>query len=107
VESLLAALTGALLVIAIVFIYLRLRGVMPLGLGDAKLLAMIGAFSGFMGLYCSIFLGALIGLAFYLPQIQRNKTLQFAIPFAPFLAAGAFFGIFCRYFEVWQFFLNP
>jgi leader peptidase (prepilin peptidase)/N-methyltransferase len=95
-ESFIAALFGFLFVIAISFIYYALRKIIPLGLGDAKYLAMAGAFGGFTTLYCSVFLGSLFGLLFFLPQIVRNKSLQFAVPFVPFLALGAILGLICR-----------
>jgi leader peptidase (prepilin peptidase)/N-methyltransferase len=95
-ESFIAALFGFLFVIAISFIYYALRKIIPLGLGDAKYLAMVGAFGGFTTLYCSVFLGSLFGLLFFLPQIVRNKSLQFAVPFVPFLALGAILGLICR-----------
>ena len=102
-ESFLAALAGAGLVVLIILVYVRLRGILPLGFGDAKLLAMIGAFEGFGGVYCAIFLGSLIALLFFVPQILRNKNLQFAVPFAPFLAIGAVLGLLCKYFNLFNF----
>jgi leader peptidase (prepilin peptidase)/N-methyltransferase len=102
-ESFLAALVGAGVVALIIILYLKLRGVFPLGIGDAKLLAMVGAFEGFTGVYCSLFLGSLIALAFYIPQIVKNKTLQFAVPFAPFLALGAALGLLCKYAGIFNF----
>ncbi len=96
VESLSAALVGFFLVVGLIYFYFKLRGVVPLGLGDAKVLALIGSFVGFVGVYCSLFLGSLFGLLFFLPQVLKNRTLQFAVPFVPFLALGGFLGIFCR-----------
>ena len=96
-ESFLASLTGFGLVVVLIFVYYKLKGVVPLGLGDAKLLALVGAFGGFSVLYCSIFLGSLLALLFFLPQIVRSKSLQFAVPFVPFLSLGAFIGIFCKF----------
>jgi len=103
IESFLAALLGGGLVVLIVLIYLKLRGVIPLGLGDAKLLAMVGAFEGFLGVYCALLGGSLIALLFYIPQIIKNKTLQFAVPFAPFLAFGAILGLICKKFGMFIF----
>jgi len=102
-ESFLASLTGFGLVVVLIFAYYKLKGVVPLGLGDAKLLALIGAFGGFWVLYCSILLGSLLALLFFLPQIVKSKSLQFAIPFVPFLSLGAFIGIFCKTFNWFPF----
>jgi len=97
-ESFLAALLGALIVVVLIFLYYKIRGVVPFGLGDAKVLALVGSFGGFTAVYCSLFLGSLIGILFFLPQIVKNRSLQFTVPFVPFLALGAFIGIFCKKF---------
>jgi leader peptidase (prepilin peptidase)/N-methyltransferase len=102
-ESFLAALTGAAVVVAIIFLYLRLRGVFPLGVGDAKLLAMIGAFAGFEGIYCALLVGSVIALLVFVPQILKNRNLQFAVPFAPFLAVGGAAGLLCMKFGIFNF----
>ena len=102
-ESLLAALLGAAIVVILILLYYRIRGVVPLGLGDAKVLALIGAFEGFVGVYCALFLGSLFALLFFLPQVVRNRSLQFAVPFVPFLSLGAILGLLCRKFGL----LNP
>ncbi|RTZ67842.1 MAG: prepilin peptidase, partial [Aquificaceae bacterium] len=84
---------GFFLVILIIWIYHKLRGVIPLGLGDAKVLALIGAFEGFKGIYYSLFLGSLFALLYFLPAVVKNKTLSFAVPFVPFLSLGAVVGL--------------
>ena len=95
-ESFLAALIGVLLVVALIFIYYKLKGIVPLGFGDAKILALIGAFEGFTGIYCAIFVGSVLALLYFLPQIVKSRSLQFAVPFVPFLALGAAVGLVCR-----------
>jgi len=95
-ESLLSALAGFFLVVLIIWIYHKLRGVIPLGLGDAKVLALIGAFEGFNGIYYSLFLGSLFALLYFLPAVVKNKTLSFAVPFVPFLSLGAVVGLFLQ-----------
>ena len=93
-ESLIASLTGFLLVVLIIWIYYKVRGIVPLGLGDAKVLALIGAFAGFKGIFYALFLGSLFGLLFFLPAVVKNRNLSFAVPFVPFLSLGAVVGIF-------------
>jgi len=95
-ESFAAAAGGVLIVAAIIWIYKKLRGLEALGWGDAKLLAAVGAFEGFTGVYCALLVGSLSALLFFLPVIVKNKTLTFTVPFAPFLALGALFGMACR-----------
>lgn len=61
------------------------------GLGDAKLMAMIGAFFGISGVFPVIFLASLIGTIFGLSLIAWwGKSRKTPIPFGPFLALGSF-----------------
>lgn len=61
-----------------------------MGLGDVKLLAMIGAFLGWRAVLVTIFVGALagsfIGLTLMGLKLKRRED---PIPFGPFLALGA------------------
>ncbi len=61
-----------------------------MGGGDIKLLAMVGAFVGWKGVFFTIFLasiaGTLIGLIL---MLRSDKGLKLAIPFGPFLSIGA------------------
>ncbi|MFQ5737023.1 MAG: prepilin peptidase [Thermodesulfobacteriota bacterium] len=79
---------GALLAIAIGYYFIT--GAEGMGGGDIKLLAMIGAFTGWKGvvvaLLCGSFLGALIGVAVI---VAKGKGARYRIPFGPFLAGGA------------------
>ncbi len=72
-------------------VYTRLRGVEAMGMGDVKMMALVGAFSGPYGVLFTIFaasiLGALVGVAL-IPL--RGRTLQDTLPFGCFLAPAAF-----------------
>jgi leader peptidase (prepilin peptidase)/N-methyltransferase len=61
-----------------------------MGLGDVKLLAMMGAFLGWQSILFIImvgsFSGALVGIAV---MIKKKKDRRYAIPFGPFLSLGA------------------
>jgi leader peptidase (prepilin peptidase)/N-methyltransferase len=78
--------------------FYRLTGREGLGLGDGKLLAVIGALQGWQVLPLVLFAGALQGLLVAVPlrALRRQKVLGVEIPFGPFLALGAvetlFFG---------------
>lgn len=90
----LASLLGIVLGGAIPFLiaeaYMRFRGHEGLGMGDVKMLAMIGAFLGWqlmlMTLVFASFAGSIVGLGF----VAAGKGLKYALPFGTFLAAGAF-----------------
>lgn len=68
-----------------------------MGGGDIKLLAMIGALLGIKGVLFTIFASSAIGtvIGLFVMVITRNN-MKLAIPFGPFLSAGAvlylFFG---------------
>lgn len=57
-----------------------------MGFGDVKMMAMIGAFLGPVGVLLTIFLGALFGSVIFGPISWKTGKL---VPFGLFLAAGA------------------
>ncbi|MEI6127551.1 MAG: A24 family peptidase [Pseudomonadota bacterium] len=62
-----------------------------MGGGDIKLLAMIGAFLGWKGALAALMLGAFAGsMTGIILIFAKGKSLKYAVPFGPFLAAGAF-----------------
>jgi leader peptidase (prepilin peptidase)/N-methyltransferase len=81
---------GAGILYAIAAGYYLLRGEEGMGMGDVKMLAMIGAFLGWkavlLTLVLSSFAGAIVGVA--LMAISR-ENLKYALPFGTFLALGA------------------
>jgi len=58
-----------------------------MGGGDLKMLAMIGSFLGWRGVFETVFLGALAGTLFYLPFFFRKRKPL--VPFGIYLAIGA------------------
>ena len=94
----LASLLGIVLGGAIPFLiaeaYMRLRGHEGLGMGDVKMLAMIGAFLGWQLMLVTLvfasFAGSIVGLGF----VAAGRGLKYALPFGTFLAAGAFVATF-------------
>lgn len=89
-DALLGALLGGGVLYGIAAAYYAVRGEEGLGMGDVKMLAMIGAFLGWQAvlvtLVLSSFSGAAIGMA--LIAAQRGG-LKLALPFGTFLAVGA------------------
>lgn len=69
----------------------RLRGVEAMGLGDVKMMFMVGAYMGWRLTTVTIFLavltGSLTGIALMLRRGQRD--MQMLLPFGIFLGAGA------------------
>ena len=75
--------------------YLFLRGREGMGLGDAKLLAMIGAFLGWKPMLLTVMVGAAVGsvVGLVLIALKRVRRDQY-LPFGPFLALGAIVSLF-------------
>lgn len=89
------ALIGAGLLLAIAGAWELLRGVEGMGLGDVKMLAMIGAFLGAGGVVVTLVFGTFAGSAVGLVLIaRRGGDLQAQLPFGVFLAAGGLVALF-------------
>ena len=66
-----------------------------MGLGDVKMLAMVGAFLGAQMALVTVLLGSLLGCLVVLPYLHlARRSLRTPIPFGPFLAAGAVAALF-------------
>ena len=79
---------GGLLLIAVV--YQKVTGREGLGMGDVKLMAMVGAFLGWQGALGTLLVGSLAGSLVGATLILRGKgTGQTALPFGTFLAPAA------------------
>jgi leader peptidase (prepilin peptidase) / N-methyltransferase len=82
---------GAGILYGIAAAYYAVRRQEGMGMGDVKMLAMIGAFLGWRAVLVTLILasfsGALIGIALL---STKREGLRFALPFGTFLALGAF-----------------
>lgn len=74
-EALAAAALGYGLFAGIHLFYLRVRGIEGLGLGDAKLLLMVGAFTGLPGLVWCVGAGAVQGLLISIPLLLLGRRV--------------------------------
>ena len=88
---------GYLIIWVIIYLYKALKNLEAMGLGDAKLLAGIGAWFGVKSVFLSLFFGSVIGLVAVIPSLMKKKKgLKTAIPFGPFIILGClgyiFFG---------------
>jgi leader peptidase (prepilin peptidase)/N-methyltransferase len=90
VSSAIGAAIGAAIPWAIRWVWYRARGVEAMGLGDVKMLAMIGAFLGWKQVWVVLFLGSLTGAVVGLAVIKmRGRSMASRIPFGTFLALAA------------------
>ena len=95
-QSLLGILAGGGVLYVFAAGYELLTKKEGMGGGDIKLLAMIGAFLGWKGALVTLMLGAFAGSMIGLILIVvKGKSLKYAVPFGPFLAAGAFCALLC------------
>jgi len=100
--SVAGAAIGSGLLWAFGALYGKLRGVEAMGMGDVKMMAMVGAFAGPFGVLLTIFGGSIVGALFGVLMIPlKGRSLQDALPFGCFLAPAAMGALlFSRY--VWQ-----
>jgi leader peptidase (prepilin peptidase) / N-methyltransferase len=89
-SSLLGIVLGGGVLFAIMELYARARGFEGLGMGDVKMLAMIGAVLGWplmlLTLVLASFAGSIVGIGM---MATRRGGMQTALPFGTFLAVGA------------------
>jgi len=89
-SSLLGILVGGGSLLAMFYVWLWLRKQEALGMGDPKMLAMIGAFVGWkltlLTLVLASLSGSIVGIALI---ASRRARMQSLIPFGCFLAIGA------------------
>ena len=69
----------------------KLRGVEAMGLGDVKMMFMVGAYLGWRLTILNIFLGVLSGsiIGIFLMARQGKRNMQMLLPFGVFLGIGA------------------
>jgi leader peptidase (prepilin peptidase)/N-methyltransferase len=88
--SLTGILVGGGVLYLVAIGYQRLRHQEGLGGGDIKLLGMIGAFVGIMGVIFTVLVASVVGTLVGLAVMRRsNKGLTTMLPFGPFLSLGA------------------
>ncbi|MFZ2039372.1 MAG: A24 family peptidase [Desulfobacterales bacterium] len=93
--ALLGVLVGGGTLFMVAWGYNMLTGKEGMGGGDIKLLAMIGALLGWQGVVFTIFLASLLGTVVGLSiMVYARSNMKLAVPFGPFLAAGALAFIF-------------
>lgn len=72
------------------FLWEKLRGVEAMGLGDVKMMFMVGAYLGWrlavLTIFFGVFTGSLIGIGV---MAKRGKNMQMMLPFGIFLGIGA------------------
>jgi leader peptidase (prepilin peptidase) / N-methyltransferase len=89
------ALLGGGLLLAVIGAWWLVRREEGMGLGDVKMLALVGAFLGWKGVIVTLFFASLSGAAVGLWLMRRGDAgLKTRLPFGAFLALGALVALF-------------
>ena len=89
INSLIGGLLGYGIIWSIIFFYKQIRKKEGMGLGDAKLFAVIGFWFGWISIPFVIFLSSIIALISVVPDLMKNsKKLSTQIPFGPYIILG-------------------
>jgi leader peptidase (prepilin peptidase)/N-methyltransferase len=90
-DALLGAFLGGGVLYGVAWLYLKLRGIEGMGMGDVKMMLLVGAFVGWQGTFMTIFIGSLLGTVVGIAAIVlRGRDWGYALPFGTFLAVAAF-----------------
>jgi leader peptidase (prepilin peptidase)/N-methyltransferase len=88
-NSLIGGIFGYGIIWSIIFFYKQIKNKEGMGLGDAKLLAAIGFWFGWISIPFVIFSSSIVALILVIPSLL-NKSRKFSsqIPFGPFIIIG-------------------
>ena len=90
INSLIGGLIGYLIIWFIIFAYKKIRNKEGMGLGDAKLLAAIGFWFGWLSIPFTIFISSLIALILVVPSVlNKSRNMSSQIPFGPYIIIGS------------------
>ena len=91
-NSLIGGLLGYGIIWSIIYFYRQFKKKEGMGLGDAKLFAVVGFWFGWISIPFLVFLSSIIALLSVLPDLIRSsKKLSSQIPFGPFIILGTIF----------------
>ena len=86
INSLIGGLFGYGIIWLIIIFYKQIRKKEGMGMGDAKLLAVVGFWFGWVSIPFVIFLSSVIALIIVIPDLLKNsKKLTSQIPFGPYI----------------------
>ena len=89
INSLIGGLVGYSIIWLIIFIYKKIRNKEGMGLGDAKLLAVVGFWFGWVSIPFVIFISSAVALILVIPSIlNKSRKMSSEIPFGPYIIIG-------------------
>jgi len=93
-KSLLGMVIGGGVLLLIYGIYFYIKKIEGLGLGDIKMMIMVGAFLGWLKTLFTLLLGSFIAALVGIFLITfKKKDLKYSIPFGTFLSPSAFIAL--------------
>ena len=95
INSLIGGLLGYGIIWSIIYFYKQVRKKEGMGLGDAKLFAVVGFWFGWLSIPFIIFLSSIIALLSVVPSLLKNsRTMSSQIPFGPYIIIGTLIYLF-------------
>ena len=89
INSLVGGVFGYLIIWLIVFFYKKVRNKEGMGLGDAKLMAVVGFWFGWVSIPFTIFISSFVALFFAVPSLlKKTRDMSAQIPFGPYIIIG-------------------
>ena len=89
IDSLIGGFLGYIIIWLVIFIYKKFRNKEGMGLGDAKLVSLIGFWFGWISIPFVIFFSSAIALIKVITDLIKNKkNLSSEIPFGAYLIVG-------------------
>ena len=89
INSILGGFIGYFLIWLVIFVYEKIRKKEGMGLGDAKLMAAIGFWFGWVSIPFTIFISSLVALIFVMPSLlNKTRKVSSQIPFGPYIIIG-------------------
>ena len=86
INSLIGGVLGYMVIFSIIYFYKQIRKKEGMGLGDAKLFAVIGFWFGWISIPFIIFLSSIIALVSITPSLlKKTKGFSSEIPFGPYI----------------------
>ena len=97
VDAIIGAAAGYLSLWSVFWLFKIVTGKEGMGYGDFKILAALGAFTGWQGLPIIILLSSIVGaIAGIAIMLFQNKGKSLAIPFGPYLAVAGWITLFYK-----------
>ena len=89
INSLLGGFFGYSIIWLIIFFYKKVRNKEGMGLGDAKLMAVVGFWFGWVSIPFTIFISSVVALVLVIPSlIKKTRDMKAQIPFGPYIIIG-------------------